>query len=158
MAYPVETWAKVKSDYETGNYSYDKLSEIYQISVPAIRLKADEENWEKGKLKPKIEEKTQNRVINMLSKLGWDEEKRIKSFSEILEANKTVNIGGCPVTDPDWSARARAHDMLFKLTGDYAPEKQEISGLLGVKKEYDLSKLTSDELEIYLALQKKIEA
>jgi hypothetical protein len=153
LAYPVELWAKIKADYETGNYSYEKLAEIYHVSDPAIRLKATEDNWIKGRLKEKIEEKTQHRVINMLSKLGWDEKKRIEKFADILEADKTGSEG---IAEPDWNARLKAHDMIFKIAGDYAPTETKLSGGITTESPYDLSQLTDEELITFKTLMDKV--
>lgn len=125
MAYPAETWAKVKADYETGNYSVPDLSEKYTISEPAIKLKISDEKWVKGALKEKIEEKHQNKIINELSKIGWDEKRLIENFAGILEAENTNKHG---IVEPNWQARAKAHDMIFKLKGSYAPVENKISG------------------------------
>ena len=43
MAYDAKTWAKVKADYETGNFSAPELSEKYTISEPAIKKHIVEE-------------------------------------------------------------------------------------------------------------------
>ena len=153
MAYPAETWARIKADYETGNFSYEKLAQIYQVSDPAIRLKATEENWIKGALKPKIEAKAQNRIVNLMSKLGMDEEKRISLFTETLLADKTTSQG---MTEPDWNARLKAHDMVFKLAGDYAPTETKLSGGIANESPYDLTKLDDDELKEFKRLMDKV--
>ena len=125
MAYPAETWARIKADYETGNFSVKDLSENYSISEPAIKLRISDENWIKGALKEKTEEKHRNRIMNELSKIGWDDRKLIENFSELLLAENTNKMG---IAEPNWNARAKAHDMIFKVQGAYAPVENKISG------------------------------
>jgi hypothetical protein len=73
MAYSVETWAKAKADYETGNYSVQALSIKYKISAPAIVKRSMNEKWVKGALKPIIEKTIQEKYIAAFAKAGIDE-------------------------------------------------------------------------------------
>ena len=135
----------------------EKWQEI-GISESSIRKAITEESWEKGKHKAKIEEKIQAKTIDLLAKHGITPEKQIELFVSALDAEKLVNIGGQPVNDADWSSRLKAHDMLFKLRGDYAPEKvnQTISGGINVTKDDDLSNLTTEEIIQLKALKEKM--
>ena len=48
MGYTPEFWAKVRADWESGEYGLEKLSEIYQVSRQAISVHKKREGWVKG--------------------------------------------------------------------------------------------------------------
>lgn len=156
MAYPAETWAKIKADYETGNYSTEKLSEIYQISDPAIRLKAREDNWEKGRLKPKIEEQIERNMIKLFAKKGCAPEKIVEKIIDGMDANRTINIGdGQSSIEADHNARVKYIQEANKMMGNYSPEEIKHSGSVETNV-YDLSVLDDDELKEFKRLMEKV--
>lgn len=70
----------------------------------------------------------QQAILSELETQGVDLSQMVKPVKEALEANKIIVMG--KGTDdsfvdviPDWTARLKAADMLFKLTGAYSPPK-----------------------------------
>lgn len=70
----------------------------------------------------------QQAILSELELQGVDLTQMVKPVKEALEANKIIVMG--KGTDdsfvdvvPDWTARLKASDMLFKLTGAYSPPK-----------------------------------
>lgn len=52
MAYPPEFWAKVRADYESGEFGLEKLAKMYQVSRQSIANQKKKNGWVKGKKKP----------------------------------------------------------------------------------------------------------
>ncbi len=107
MAYPAETWAKVRADYETGNFSVRELSENYQIFYKTIDDKIASDGWIKGKYKPAIEAKIKETMIERFTRMG---------LSEVAACEKVVEL----IKKGD----KKGLDFYFKLTGAYVPVKK----------------------------------
>lgn len=150
MAYPAKTWAKVKADYETGNYSVEQLWKKYGMSAISIekRIGIDKKNgnpWEKGKLKPIIEKQIEESVMEKLTRLGMPEDKVLMVMVEGLEATyekwkKNPNYKKDAVDETgekileydleiysDHQIRAKFFDMYCKIGGKYV-ERVKVSG------------------------------
>ena len=90
MAYPATTWAKVKADYETGDYSVDKLHQKHTISREAIITKMVRKKWEKGKNAPIIQQTIAEKNIAMFAKLGMTQEKLAIKLIEGVTISETT--------------------------------------------------------------------
>lgn len=151
MAYPEKTWAKVKADYLTGNFSVEELQKKYGISTATIdkRMKKDG-NWIKGKLKEKIQEKVEERTIDIFTRLGMPPEKIVQKVIEGMNANKTYIKGNGEEAfievEEDHNTRHKFVQEANKMTGGYAPEKIEetIKNIQPTRE--DLKSLTDEEL------------
>ena len=133
MAYPAKTWAKVKADYETGNFSVADLWKKYGIAEITIEKRIGNEKWKKGKLKKKIEEKIEESTLEMFARLGMPKEKFLQVIIDGLNADRTYikkdgSGEGFIEVEPDHAARSRYVTEVNKMTGGYVPEKKEISG------------------------------
>jgi hypothetical protein len=129
MAYPAETWIKAKKDYESGNFSIPDLKEKYGISESSFEKTIADENWIKGALKPKIEEKIERDMIKLFAKKGFPPEKIIDRVTEGFNAVRTVTKGnGETVLEVDHNARVKYIQEANKMMGNYSAEKQILSG------------------------------
>ena len=128
MAYKVSTWAKVKTDYESGNYSFEELHRKYTISEKQLKTKAQKDKWIKGKLKPEIEAKIQETMKEKFTRLGLTEDKVLKKVKEVIDDSPKAGL-----------------EFYFKLVGSYAPAKREITGKDGSAL-LPTSKMTKEEL------------
>ena len=91
MGYSASTWAKVKADYESGNYSKAQLHKKYTISEKAISNKLIKEGWVKGKNKPLIEQGIAERNIAMFAKHGMTQDKVVEKLVEgVLYGQKAM--------------------------------------------------------------------
>jgi len=138
MAYPAATWARIKAEYETGNFSIPQLAEKWVISDTTIDKRIAKENWNKGELKPRIELRQQELMINALAKKGVTQSKVAGVLHEMLEAERTLvtpsnekdkdgnKEPGFAEIIPDHNARDKAVTQIFKVTGAYAAEKKEV--------------------------------
>jgi len=113
MAYPAKTWAKVKADYETGNFSANQVAEKWSISVQAVKKRIRAEKWQKGKSIPKIEEKIRDASIESYAKLGMPLKKALKICIRLMESD-----------DPVIAEKGLTH--FEKQTGINAPEKLNV--------------------------------
>ncbi len=161
MAYCVMVRAKVKADYETGNFSVEQLLKRYGIAAITIEKRIGKEKWIKGASKKAIEEKIQETTEQMFARLGLPKEKVLKKVMEGLEAEKVVITGGkedaFAEVMPDHLAVDKFVTQYNKMVGGYAAEKQEIKQESDIKlKNEDLSKLSTDELNIMLKLIGKV--
>ena len=84
MSYPASTWAKVKAEYETGEYSVDKLQEMYGISTASIDKKIAKQKWIKGRTRHKIELKAEKTAIEKFAALGMPEEKVFQKVCDLM--------------------------------------------------------------------------
>ncbi|MCP3683545.1 MAG: hypothetical protein GY861_12730 [bacterium] len=120
MAYSATTWAKVKADYESGNYSAPQLYEKYTISEIAIKKKIVDEKWEKGKNKEIIIQSIAEKNIELFAKLGMTQEKKAQML-----------ING---TSDDNSIAIKFIQEINKMCGSHAPVKKETDLTSGGKK------------------------
>ena len=115
MAYPAKLWAKIKTDYETGNYSVRALAEKYGnegAKVDAIELKAAK--WDKGKLKPLIEKSIQQKFIDAFAKRKFDESRVAEIVDEMGSAEKPVIV---PSNDVHETVNEKGEKINVKQTG-----------------------------------------
>jgi len=133
MAYPAETWAKVKTDYETGNYSVLQLAKKYSISKKAIDKHLKEEGWVKGELKKTIQKKIEESTLELFVKRGMPRERIVELVVKGMIEPDMIKFEGkgdqmmaTPV--PDWKTRKDYIQEANKMTGGYAAEKKEITG------------------------------
>jgi len=142
MAYPATTWAKVKADYETGDYSVDKLHQKHTISREAIITKMVRKKWEKGKNAPIIQQTIAEKNIAMFAKLGMTtedlaqklinglntQEKAAKEIAEKIN-NSDVDIEMYTKLIPqildDRKISLEYAKEIIKMIGVYAPAKKE---------------------------------
>ena len=161
MAYSTKTWAKVKADYLTGSFSVEQLSKKYSISEPAIILKLKKEKWVKGASKPAIEKKIEESTIEAFARLGVTKDFVLAKVFEGLEATKVVITGGkndaFAEVIPDHQNIDKFVTQYNKMTGQYAPEKQEIKQETDIKiSREDLNNLSTDELNVMLKMIGKL--
>lgn len=136
MAFSAKTWAKAKVDYETGNFSVSELSKKYQISGPSINKRIACEKWQKGKLKPLIEEEQRKRVLDALAEKGVDADMIADKIKMLLTGKRMLiipNGDNPPIekeTDDYW-AIDKGIGQFAKFTGGYAPtETKDVRGLV----------------------------
>jgi NCAIR mutase (PurE)-related protein len=132
MAYPAKTWALIKADYETGNYSIEDLQKKHKISHDTITTRCYKDKWVKGLLKPQIEKSIQNKMVEAFAKRGFDESRVAEIVEAMAKAEKTIIVpsgkeeqSGFADIIPDWQARDKAVTQYAKLTGSYAQEKAD---------------------------------
>tara|TARA_R110000737_G_C14359287_1_gene446651 strand:- start:10 stop:519 length:510 start_codon:yes stop_codon:yes gene_type:complete len=163
MAYPAKVWAKVKADYETGNFSIDKMGEKYGISTATIEKRIKADKWQKGKLKPIIEKKIEETTAEMFARLGLPKEKLLDKIIEGTDANRTYikrdgSGEGFVEVEPDHAARVKYITEINKMTGGYTPEKQEITAKntnIEVTTD-DLEGLSDEEIEGLREISEKL--
>jgi len=80
-----EFWAKLKADYETGDYSMRKLAELYDINRRTIESKAQTDRWMKGRLSSAIEEAAVNRAISLFSQLDLPQTEVFQKIKDGIE-------------------------------------------------------------------------
>ena len=90
MAYPATTWAKVKADYETGNFTIEKLWKKYGIAAVTIETKIIKEKWIKGSSAPAIQQTIAEKNIAMFAKLGMTQEKLAIKLIEGVTISETT--------------------------------------------------------------------
>ena len=155
MSYSVKKWAEVKADYETGNFSAQKLHQKYSISLKAIINKMVKDKWIKGKSKPAIELGIAERNIAMFAKLGMTQEnvaqklidgvdsanRSAQYIADQIKANKDSDEN----IDTDWLYKVIPQIIddrkisldyikeLNKMCGTLAPQQREISGKGGTE-------------------------
>lgn len=136
MAHSTKQWSKAKADYETGNFSVQELQKKYRISESSINKRIAKENWQKGKLKPVIEEEQRKRVLDALTEKGVDADMIADKIKMLLAAKRKLiipNGDGPPIekeTDDYW-AIDKGIAQFAKFTGGYAPtETRDIRGLI----------------------------
>ena len=84
MGYPASTWAKMKAEYETGNFSAQSLGEKWGISVKSVEKHIADDGWKKGKLKHKIELQAEKTAIEKFAALGMPEEKVFQKVCDLM--------------------------------------------------------------------------
>ena len=112
MAYSAKIWAKVKADYESGNYSTIELREKFGITDRQIENKIASEKWEKGKNIPKIQQSIAEKNIALFAKLGMTDEDTVKRL-----------VKG--VKNDDDNVSLRFIQEKNKMCGSLAPVKKE---------------------------------
>ncbi len=142
MAYSAKTWALVKVDYESGDYSVDKLHQKHTISREAIITRMVREKWEKGKNAAIIEKTIAEKNIALFAKLGMTQEVLAKKLIEgvnIPEATTTKLVEMLKDDDMDMDFITKVVPQLvddrklaleymkeiIKLFGTHAPIKRE---------------------------------
>lgn len=147
---PTKTqWKEAKKLWETGCYTVPQLSEKLSVSQTSVKNHILKEKWKKGKLEKKVEDQIEKNVVELMSELGWPLKKRIQNFVKAFEAKKQLmSYGNIIGQEEDWVARLKAHDMAFKLAGEYSPEKQNVTAVnqnIEIVRE-DLKKLSEEDL------------
>ena len=74
MAFPAETWSKIRAEYETGNFSIPELADKYSVSIPAIKRRTALEGWEKGAFQEEILEDIREQFLDELKKKNLEVE------------------------------------------------------------------------------------
>jgi len=129
MGYSAEVWARVKADYETGNFSVDALQKRYGISTATIDKHMAKEKWVKGSLKPVIEGKIKETTAQMFARIGLPREKVLKTILEGIEkATKTLLSKDGPIVEKDWVVIDKMITQYNKMTGGYLERIDLTSG------------------------------
>lgn len=115
MTYPESTWAKLRTDYETGDYSMPKLGEKYSISEQAIWKKRERDSkrgveWVKGKNAAIIQQTIADRNIAAFINAGCTHQTVVGRM-----ADKLLNDDGVLPYVQEYN----------KMCGGYAPIKKE---------------------------------
>lgn len=115
MAYPESTWAKLKADYETGEFSAPKLEEKYNITQQAIWKKKERDaikgiKWVKGKNATIIQQTIAEKNIAAFAKAGCTHQKVVDRVAE-----KILNEDNMLQYVQEYN----------KMCGGYAPIKKE---------------------------------
>jgi hypothetical protein len=136
MAYPAKTWQKVKTAYLSGNYTVEKIAQMWSISTQAIFGRIQREGWERGKLSRTIAE----RNIERLTEAGATPIAVAETLANALKADKSVIIrdnGALKKSEsgepqgfveqvPDWQPRLKAVEIINSMTGAIPqPEQKE---------------------------------
>lgn len=161
MAYKAKTWSKAKADYETGNFSVEQLWKKHGIAAITIEKKIGKEKWIKGATKKAIEKKIEESTIEAFARLGATKDFVLAKVLEGLEATKVVITGGkndaFAEVIPDHQNIDKFVTQYNKMTGQYAPEKQEIKTEADIKiGRADLQNLSQDELNVMLKMIDKL--
>ena len=150
MALPADTWAQIKAEFETGNFSVEQLAKKYLISPATVKKRLYAEKWVKGRLKPLAEAKAAQTMVEKFAAIGLTPEKVMRVIQEGIEAEKTIIVGSGDqaMADqiPDWQARDKFTAHYYKLTGGYEAEKIK-SENININTTVNLSALSDDELE-----------
>lgn len=100
------------------------------VSHTAIENRISKEKWKKGALKPIIEKKIAQTMVDKFTEIGLTPEKVMRLINDGMGAEKTVIIGGGDQAFAqeveDWVARDKFITQYYKLTGAYATTKQEV--------------------------------
>jgi len=147
MSYSSAKWAEVKSDYEAGLLTIEKLSNKYSISRPAIVKKIMADEWEKGKHKSLIEQTIAEKNIEMFAKLGMTQERVAQTLIDGINLSQTTTkelvetlkeSGGddlikaitrvVPKLVDDRRVVLNYIQELNKMCGSLAPAKREVTG------------------------------
>ena len=127
MAYPEQTWLKIRLDYEHGRVgSIKELAKKYNISEPAINKRLYKEHWGKSQHLPATSESIQQRFAQALEKsIGIDY--LVTKVKELLDATDAIIIDGRKFGEAkNWTAIASGLKEANKILGTYAPVKTEI--------------------------------
>jgi len=116
MAYDVETWAKAKADYESGNFSVEKLGKKWGISDTQIENKIAKEGWVKGKNAPLIQQSIADKNIEAFAKANC-------THKDIVDKMVAVIL-----SDDDNRLRLSYIQEYNKMCGTLAPSKKEVTG------------------------------
>jgi tRNA A37 N6-isopentenylltransferase MiaA len=78
-------WLKIKNDYLTKNFNYEKLAAKYGISRSSIEKRASKEKWrdDKNATCKKIESKVQEKTIEKVAEKVSDRNARILEISDL---------------------------------------------------------------------------
>jgi len=175
VAYPEDVIQQARAEYETGNFSVSDLPvrKKFGMSARVIEKWITRWGWEKGKLRPQIEERKANAMIEAFSAAGMKTEEAISLTVSGMRAGEDVArriveelkaTGGAPTEAAEDMVKAYLTDlrtrqkylaMYFEITGQVAPQVVEAS--LQPKRAFDLSKLSDDELRVFMALREKCE-
>ena len=151
--YPKETWARIRAGYESGAYnSMRELHKHYEKeledcpSIDAFRRRSIREKWEKGKNAGDIQKREQEKIVDIFARLGMGAEERIQAVIDGVSAGKDAyeklaayfSDGGSPLAQEfgqllkgyfrDLSVSRGFVDIMFKLTGEYAPTQSQFTG------------------------------
>ena len=109
MAIGVKKWAKVRTYYESGEFSVEDLHKKCRISARIINARIKKEKWKKGKLKPIIEKSIQEKYVAAFAKHNFDENRVAELIDKLGKGSeKAIN---------------NAITQHSKITGAYATEK-----------------------------------
>lgn len=154
MAYPAQTWSRLKTAYESGKYkSVDEMMSEWEkkgkkLPTPhAVEKRAVKDGWKKAELAPVIEKAIQNKMIEKFAEAGVKDIglEVCGTVRDMLKATRPTIVKGYGEEkeravdgDPDapqgfvaevedWQARDKAVTQASKLCGLYAAEKGEIN-------------------------------
>lgn len=95
-------WLKIRNDYINGGGSYRKLAEKYGITLGALRVQAERENWpdlkkeQQHKTSTKIAQKTQDKISDAISDEAAAKARIRAKLIKMAEAwidNQAENVG-----------------------------------------------------------------
>jgi len=148
-------FVKIKSEYETGKYTYKDLSEKYGVDASYLRKKGSKENWVKGRLRDQIEKKSNEKLIESEA----EERKRLKEeYIEYFTYLKLKTMKNLRKNDNKKLTCCRtAMHILEKVR----KQDWEIRGLTEVAKKLEITNndvvdLDADEVKENLEQLKKI--
>ena len=127
MAYPASLWAKIKTDYETGNFSALQLQKKYKIGHSSIEHRSLRKGWQKGLLIPAIEKSIQEKFITAFTKRAFDENRVAEIVDKMANAITSTRIKGVVAKIPNWTARDKAVTQYAELTGSYATVRHDLT-------------------------------
>ena len=174
MGYSEEIISQARAEYESGYYSVKTLPvrNKYGISTRTVEKWVDKGGWVKGRHKPEIEERKAVALIDAFSQAGMPTDKAVSltvtgmlAGSDVAERMvKEYVVAGGVVSEEltaviqsyvtNLSVRQKYLDLYFKITGQIAPQVVEQRP---PDKPYDLSRLSDDELRLFISLREKCE-
>lgn len=142
MAYTTTTWAKVKADYESGNFTIEKLWKKYGISESSIEKKIIKEGWIKGENVIAIQQTIAEKNIELFAKRGMTQadlvdklisgvNSQTKVIEELAERLKGEDVDTeffakiIPQVLDDRKVALDYMKEINKMCGSHAPVKKE---------------------------------
>jgi hypothetical protein len=127
-----KTWAKIRCQWQAGEYTFSELSGRYGISEAAIKRQSMRKQWkmDKPRIRKEIEKEIEGTTVEILARLGMPKERRIRLLIEGVEkADKLLfegrgeNMLATPA--PDYRTRLAYLQEIHKMTGEYPPPKSD---------------------------------
>lgn len=143
MAYSIQTWKKLKAEYESGKYeSLDDLVSKMRLkgmkcpALSVVKRYCFEQGWDKKALEPEIERSEREKMIEYAAQKGFKAHKAaLDTVIEMLLADRVAITRDPGAKEgeaqafaevmPDWQARDKAVNHLTKLFALSAPTEKD---------------------------------
>lgn len=135
-------WSEIKALYETGEYSMKELSKEFGFNAKYGAQKAKKDNWQKGKLKHKIEQEAQKKLINERS----EKEKELREEYEKIINNIRRGAYKALFQEKDFD-RLKQFKIASQIMKNCREEQWEINGIKETAKDINQMVQIVDDIE-----------